>query len=62
MTEKYSVGFLGFCKQATNQQLENILKQEYDASRNNENRKIDYAAAKLEAQQRGWTIHNGQRI
>lgn len=61
---EYDEGFLGFCRGATDHQLENILHQEYRAAvvLENESRMPDYQAARLEAERRGWTVFRGQRV
>jgi hypothetical protein len=56
-----SEDFAGFCRGATDRQLENILKDEYTASRDNESRLPDYNAAKIEAERRGWVVQRGER-
>jgi hypothetical protein len=53
--------FLGYCRTLTDVQLENVLSDEYKASRVNESRQEDYNAAKVEAERRGWTVRLGQR-
>jgi hypothetical protein len=58
----YSSDFLGFCRNATDTQLQNILKKEYDASRESESRLEDYEAAKIECERRGWTVRRGEVI
>lgn len=46
-----------FCRNATDRQLENIIKKEWDAGRLD-----DYRAAKREAKRRGWEVNRGERI
>ena len=58
----YDEDFLGFCRNATDRQLENILLKEWQASRDDESRLPDYNAAKIEAERRGWTVRKGQRL
>lgn len=53
--------FKGYCKQATDKQLENILEAEYKASLNSDTREQDYQAAVCEAERRGWTVLKGER-
>lgn len=53
---EYDENFLGFCRGATDRQLENILRKEYEARRMK-----DYQAAVIEAERRGWTVIRGER-
>jgi len=58
----YDADFLGYCRTLTDRQLENVLRQEYEASRVSDARKPDYQAAKMEAEQRGWIVRRGERL
>jgi hypothetical protein len=49
--------FVLFCQFATDKQLENIIRKEFEA-----NRAGDYAAACTVAAQRGWTVNKGERL
>ena len=49
--------FVGFCRQATDSQLENILQDEWNAYEHR-----DYASAEKAAEERGWTVNNGKRV
>lgn len=49
--------FFLFCQFATDKQLENIIRKEFEANRAN-----DYAAACRVAAQRGWTVIKGERV
>jgi hypothetical protein len=52
-----------FCRQATDQQLEDILKKEFEAAKTgDESRYDDYCDAVKEASHRGWTVINGERL
>ncbi len=60
MTEQDSADyddFRGFCRGATDRQLENILRKEWEAKR-----LLDYHAAKAEAERRGWFVQSGERV
>lgn len=49
--------FYKFCRQATDSQLRNILRNEWDAYQHR-----DYASAQAAAVARGWTVHDGEVI
>lgn len=46
-----------FFRQCTDAQLEHNLKREWDAYKHR-----DYDAARIAAAERGWTVHNGERV
>ena len=48
--------FILFCRQATDRQLENILRDEYARHRHG-----DYDSARVAAAERGWNVTNGER-
>lgn len=48
--------FVAFCRQATDFQLENILKFEWDAFKHR-----DYKSAEKAAIERGWIVEKGKR-
>jgi hypothetical protein len=48
--------FYNFCRQATDEQLEEIAQKEFEAGR-----QVDYLTAKVVAAERGWTIWRGRR-
>lgn len=54
--DQYS-GFRLYCFQASDQQLEGILKKEWDAGRAD-----DYRDARAEAERRGWSVRRGERV
>jgi len=54
--------FVLFCRNATNSQLEEILRKEWLASQTDESRAADYYAARYVAGQRGWDVRRGERI
>lgn len=58
---KVSKKFADFCRTLTDLQLENVLQDEYIASRTNKKRMADYRAAKMEAERRGWVVKMGER-
>ena len=47
--------FVQFCRQATDNQLENILRDEYKRYNHG-----DYDSARIAAAERGWTVKNGE--
>ena len=49
--------FVQYCRQATDAQLANILRDEYNAYQHR-----DYPSARIAAAERGWTVHKGERI
>jgi hypothetical protein len=49
--------FVEYCRQCTNEQLENVLKHEYDAFQQR-----DYASACIAAAERGWITSYGKRL
>jgi hypothetical protein len=57
MSEPIDEDFVGFCRQATDSQLEAILIDEWKRFEHG-----DYASARLAAAERGWTVRNGERI
>lgn len=54
---KIDSDFVGFCRNATDQQLESILQKEWDAHGHR-----DYPSALKAAQERGWTVEKGRRL
>lgn len=56
MIEPIDQDFIAFCQLATDAQLENILRKEFQATRTE-----DYAGACLVASQRGWVVNKGER-
>jgi hypothetical protein len=48
--------FVQFCRQATDDQLEAILLKEWQAFKHR-----DYASAQQAAEERGWSVQDGQR-
>ncbi len=46
--------FVQYCRQATDTQLENILKFEWDSFEHR-----DYPSAEKAAEERGWTVDKG---
>ncbi len=64
-------GFDEYCKNCPDQMLEGVLEKEWEASRGHDKRGAspgkkeryaDYLEARRVAEQRGWTVQNGQRI
>jgi hypothetical protein len=52
-----------YCRTLTDAQLENVLAKEYEAAQAfGGSREQDYEGAVREAERRGWTVHNGQRM
>jgi hypothetical protein len=51
------LNFVQFCRQATDAQLEAILLKEWEAFEHR-----DYASAQQAAEERGWSVQDGQRI
>jgi hypothetical protein len=49
--------FVEFCRNATDRQLENILKKEYEAWQHR-----DYPSARIAAAERGWRVQDGVRL
>ena len=49
--------FIQFCRQATDSQLENILRDEYKRYQHG-----DYDSARIAAAERQWRVKNGERI
>lgn len=49
--------FVAYCRQCTDKQLENVLKDEYAAYQHR-----DYPSAQLAAAERGWVVVDGERI
>jgi hypothetical protein len=49
--------FVQFCRQATDDQLEAILLKEWQAFEHR-----DYPSAQQAAEERGWSVQDGQRI
>ena len=48
--------FVQYCRQCTDQQLENVLRKEYDAYQHR-----DYPSARVAAAERGWHVNQGDR-
>lgn len=49
--------FVQYCRQCTDQQLEEVLRFEYGRYRHG-----DYTNARIAAAERGWRVHKGERI
>ena len=49
--------FIQFCRQATDTQLENILRKEYTRHKHG-----DYDNVRIAAAERGWWVKDGERI
>lgn len=49
--------FVSFCRQATDEQLRNILRDEYKAYGHR-----DYASVAKAASERGWTVLKGEVV
>lgn len=60
--EPGNLSFRLFCRNATNTQLENILMREWKGADRDPDRMSDYNEAALEAERRGWTVKNGERL
>lgn len=57
MSESGDEDFVEFCRQCTDKQLENVLRDEYARYQHG-----DYISAKLAAAERGWRVFSGQRL
>ena len=57
MTPKIDPEFVGFCREATDSQLEVILQKEWASCKHR-----DYRAAEQAASERGWIVKNGRRL
>jgi hypothetical protein len=57
----FNEDFRDYCRTLTDAQLENVLWKEWEAGNRDEDRLLDYQAAKMEAQRRGWDVWRGER-
>lgn len=50
------MSFYAFCRQATDRQLPNIIRKEFEGKQRDPDRESDYEAACAEAERRGMTV------
>lgn len=57
---QYDDDFAQFCRNASDDQLQNILRKEWEGQQRDADREGCYLAALVIATERGWTVNRGE--